>query len=384
MITTARDMFIAFLHGIQKEDEEGIPAEKFNFWINKAQEDWLTERSKDFDTVQKRIDDLYLLRTERIVNINGDRYLTVPAAMRVFDDGKSADTGYGSFIVDSERYFSLSGLEFYSATANTGTIDFVTGEAVNVTTGDIFYAMVWYSEMTYPLITKLTITASGDPSIIYHTYTSVLSVDRAAYTAALADAVRDNPQAASSDTMTEIHGADIWGTANALIIGVDAITFHNDEDYRFLIPNGYPNPKYFRLMNVLFMVTYVGNVTFEDGISNWLKALLMRADERADIMQNAFRFPTDEKPYYRLLGEFIEFITETDSTPLKMKLEYLRYPLEIKYVEPLSDDVAVDCEFQHVQQKEIVDMAVRMFIEATQSPRYQTQIAEEQIKNENE
>jgi hypothetical protein len=346
-------MYIAFLHGIQKEDQEGVPAEKFNFWINKIQEDWLTERSRQFDTDQKRIDDLFLLRTERVINTNGTRSVVANSSLRILSDGS------GTMLIDPERYFNISGLSFYAPDSTTGTIDLITGEVSNAIVGDAFYALVYYSELEFPIVNMLTVG-----QVLITTHTGSLLTTKGDYYAFL-------------EVATDLD--DPWG--DLVDATADPITFRSFTDYRFLVPNGYPNPKYFRLMNVQFRITYVDNHIFPDGISSWLKAQLMRADQRADIYQNAYRYPTDEKPYYRLLGEFIEFINETLSTPLKMKIEYLRYPKSIKYVEPTSDDVAIDCELPSIQQKEIVDMAVRMYIEATQSPRYQSQVVEEQIKD---
>ena len=372
MITTAREMMVAFLHGIQKEDAEGVPAEKFNYWINKAQEDWMTERSRQFDLDQKRIDDLFRLRTEREINTNGSRTPSGNISVRIMSDNT------GIILVEPERYFNISGLAFIPDEGNAGAkttaeVDIVTGEVNDVATGDIFYVVISYSELEYPIISKVTVTASGVPSTIFHTYTGSAILTGTLMLAAVAD----------FRTAEVTLYADVWGASNALLTAAagNLPDFMAPIDYRFLVPNGYPNPKYFRLLNVLFKMTYKDNEIFPDGISNWIRAQLMRADQRADIYQNPYRFPTDEKPYYRLVGEFIEFVTETDSTPYKMKIEYLRYPRAIKYVEPQSDDVAIDCELGPFQQKEIVDMAVRMYIEATQSPRYQSQIVEEQIKD---
>jgi len=371
MITTARDMFIAFLHGIQKEDAEGVPAEKFNYWINKSQEDWLTERSKQFDTDQKRIDDLFLLRTERIINTNGPRIAQGNASLRILSDGT------GTFVVEPERYFNISGLRFFKKDGDPGTIDSTTGEVTGATSGDVFYALIWFSELAQPIVTMITIggTATGTHVAAYQSTTQSYSLlDTSAYSTFLVNTSLTVELMLSQYAVT-------WEGASSTVSTVPAISF---TDYRFLVPNGYPNPKYFRLLNNLFQIYYVDNTIFADGESSWLRAQLMRADQRADIYQNAYRYPTDEKPYYRLLGEFIEFVNETSSYPLRMKLEYLRYPRAIKYVEPTSDDVAVDCELPSIQQKEIVDMAVRMYIEATQSPRYQSQIVEEQIKDKYE
>ena len=369
-------MYIAFLHGIQKEDQEGIPAEKFNFWINKAQEDWQTERSRLFDTEQKRIDDLYLLRTERVIPTNGSRTVISNASLRLLSNGS------GTFVVTPESYFSVSGLVFLGktlATANTGSIDPVTGIVADAIVGDVFYALVWYSELDQPIVTMIVVGLDNEGVVvpligthepIENTITSGTYhlPDTTAYQLFLTNVETDREGILTDYGIVWPEGA----TPMPIIINVD---------YKFLIPNGYPNPKYLRLLSLQFKVDYKDNAIFPDGYSEWLKAIIMRGDQRAEIYENAFRYPTDEKPYYRLLGEFVEFINETDSLPYKMKIEYLKYANDILYVAPNSSQVAIDSVFMPIQQKEIVDMAVRMYIEAIQSPRYQTQVVEEQIKD---
>lgn len=359
MIETAREMYIAFLHGIQKEDAEGVPPDKFKYWINKAQEEWMSERSKEFDSDQKRIDDLHPLRTERIIPTNGTRviaaFATVAIANLKLIEGSSTSQGDGFLIVTEESYFNISGLSFDGLPANTGAINGTTGEVTDAIDTDEFYVKVTYAELGvgFPVVLKVIVAASGGTILITHS-----SVAHAA-----------------SDHI-------LWNTASGESIVTDGDIVTSFTDYRFLIPNDYPNPRYFRLLNVMFTITYMNNTLHDNGdISTWQRADIMRADERADLMQNAYRTPTDEKMYYRFVGDHYELINETDSTPLNSKMEYIKFPNEIIYYEPNSGNVDVDCELAPVQQKEITDMAVRMYIEATTNPRYQTQVVEDQARD---
>lgn len=85
-------------------------------------------------------------------------------------------------------------------------------------------------------------------------------------------------------------------------------------------------PKYLRLLNVMFKITYVNNVCDLTGTSDWLKAQVMRSNERPIIMDNYYFAPADDNLYYELTNEKVKLITGTSSTPYSMKLEYLRMP----------------------------------------------------------
>lgn len=367
MIRTAQQMYIAFLHGIQKEDAEGVPPDKFKYWINKAQEEWMSERAKEFDQDQKRIDDLHTLRTERVIPINGSRAVTAAGTLKLDSSGD------GTFVVTEETYFKITSMSFQTADASTGTINEVTGVVSDAVIGDVFYCLVTYAEL---------VQNEGEFD------TGVATTDE--YNDEIAIEITIADTLAKTHTGSQItNDAGTYATYNALVgcdvadsTRADGYPFIAFTDYKFLIPNDYPNPRYFRLLNVLFRITYIDNSLHDnDDVSAWQRADIMRADERADIMQNAYRYPSDEKMYYRFAEEHLELINETDSTPLKCKLEYLRYPNEIVYYEPSSGNTDVDCELAPVQQKEITDMAVMMYIEATANPRYQTQVVEDQRKN---
>ena len=120
-------------------------------------------------------------------------------------------------------------------------------------------------------------------------------------------------------------------------------------------------PRYLRLLNIMFKITYVNNVCGYTGVSNYLEAKVMRTDQRTVILNSPYRKPTDERMYYEMLHGKIRLITETDSIPYCMRLEYLRYPKEIFFDEADPLGGSVDCEFGSQQSKEIVEIAVRTY-----------------------
>ncbi len=139
-------------------------------------------------------------------------------------------------------------------------------------------------------------------------------------------------------------------------------------------------PRYRRLLNIEFKIRYNDNECELIGISEWLKAHIMRSDQLSEIKENPYRKPKDSRLYYEIINNKIRLITGTSSTGVGMKLEYLRYPDVITFV-AINDPLNVDCELLPEQQQEIVDRAVVTYIERSKNPRYQT-ISIEQQKNQ--
>lgn len=177
------------------------------------------------------------------------------------------------------------------------------------------------------------------------------------------------------------------------------------KDYQFTIPKdptaninyqqldgntGTQNyPRYLRLLNVMFKLSYVDNECDLEGVSDWIGAEIMRSDQRIVILDNPLRRPKDNRLYYEMLEDKIRLITGTSSTGYAMRLEYFRYPVEIFINESNLSDTgnpatgSVNCEFQSQQRKEIVDIAVRTYLERVKDPRYQSFLNEELIKSQN-
>ena len=160
----------------------------------------------------------------------------------------------------------------------------------------------------------------------------------------------------------------------------------------------YIYPPYLHLLSVQFKIEYINNECGLKGISVWKDADILRSDNRAVLKQNPFRKPKDDRLYYEILNEHIVLTTGTESKGREMNLDYLRHPrkiffnvknggnvhLEQEGIPDYSgtiDNGSVNCELPNDLRQEIVETAVRTYIERVQDPRYQTIINELNIKN---
>lgn len=125
-------------------------------------------------------------------------------------------------------------------------------------------------------------------------------------------------------------------------------------------------PKYRRLLNIEFKIKYINHECGWKGESEWLSARIMRTDQKTETFKNPYRKPKDNRLYYEIIGNKIRLVTGTMSVGIGMKLEYLRYPRSISFVN------GINCEFLPEQQQEIVDRAVVSYIERSKNTRYQS------------
>lgn len=147
-------------------------------------------------------------------------------------------------------------------------------------------------------------------------------------------------------------------------------------------------PKYLRFLNVMFKLTYgTTNECGLTGVSEWLSANVMFTGRSTVYKNLSFRQPKDSRLYYEMLEGKIRLITSTNSTGYAMRLEYYRYPVEIYFnkTDPTDTGVpatgSVCCEFSPRNRKEIVDIAVRTYLERVKDPRYQSFLNEEIVKS---
>ena len=156
-------------------------------------------------------------------------------------------------------------------------------------------------------------------------------------------------------------------------------------------------PDFMRMLTIAFKIKYVNNVCKFTGVSEWLDANILKTDIKSVIVKNPFRKPTDERLYYSMINNHFVLNTGTESEGHSMRLDYFRYPRKIFFNKtnngnPLleqdgipdytgSTQGSVVCELPNDIRMEIVDIAVRTFIERVQDPRYQTYINELNIKN---
>jgi len=147
-------------------------------------------------------------------------------------------------------------------------------------------------------------------------------------------------------------------------------------------------PLYMRLLGTAFKIKYVNNACGLTGTSPWIyNSKVMKSDLRNVVKRNPFRRPSDAKIYQRQIGNNIVIDTGTSSTAAVMHIEYFKWPVEIFYnsTPGMSADTgnpatgSVVCELPPEQKQEIVDYAVRVYLERVQDPRYRSFLQEEAI-----
>ena len=151
-------------------------------------------------------------------------------------------------------------------------------------------------------------------------------------------------------------------------------------------------PRLFRFLSVLFKINYVNNECDLTGISDWLEANIMRSDRESVIMNSVYRKPKDSRLYYRQVNRQVQLITGTQSYGVAMNLKYIRWPRSIFFDEQNQDDVAtadytpgngsINCELPSEIRKEIVDIAVRTYLERVRDPRYQSYLNDVMIRSQ--
>jgi hypothetical protein len=133
-------------------------------------------------------------------------------------------------------------------------------------------------------------------------------------------------------------------------------------------PSGTNHGYLFMLRTGIFL-QYVNNKCFT-GVSTMLKAKPMTADKRGEIARDPFNKPTDERLYYELNGQQFNVYAGGSSYAIAASIDYLRYPSDIDVI------LNIDCELSLHARQEIVDIAVRKKLEQIESPRYQSNTAE--------
>lgn len=143
--------------------------------------------------------------------------------------------------------------------------------------------------------------------------------------------------------------------------------------------NGTTNPPgYLYLIAANFIINYVNNKCGYTGQSTYMKAATLKGDwNEYELQKNPYNRPTDEKLYYKIIGDNVILITGTASTGAFMQVDYYKYPTDIDVVNSpnVSSILAVHC------RQEICDIAIRKYLEVVQDPRYQTKSIEAKVEN---
>ncbi len=130
---------------------------------------------------------------------------------------------------------------------------------------------------------------------------------------------------------------------------------------------------YFRLKAVMFKLEIK-----QGKYSDWIPAYRMRSNSFSVSGVNPFRKPKKTRLYYMQQGNYILNIPETENVA-KAQVFYYARPKPIVYD---TAGMHQDGNLEKEQKKEIVDIAVRIFLERVKEERYQTQLTEEALKNQ--
>lgn len=132
--------------------------------------------------------------------------------------------------------------------------------------------------------------------------------------------------------------------------------------------------------------------------SEWTEAKILRSDDRGHLLKSPFRSPRQGKIYYEVTGKYIRAYLPSGETALGMNLEYYTYPRKVYFDETNQSDNAnfpdttdgknpyeagygsINSIFEEYQKREILDIAVRIFLERRSDARYKTVLNESAIK----
>jgi hypothetical protein len=187
------------------------------------------------------------------------------------------------------------------------------------------------------------------------------------------------------------------------IMGVSSTSAMPNSARYFMYPynnqimvNGIFYPAMAHLLGIAFKLKYKNNDCYEDGtISDWLNAHVLFSDQKPVLRKNPWRKPTDERLYYEIMAEHFVLTNDTDSEGYRMRLDYIRKPRRIFFntenggnpnleQEGVPDYTggstgtpgSVNCELSQDIRMEIVNIAIRTFVERIKDPRYQSYINE--------
>ena len=181
----------------------------------------------------------------------------------------------------------------------------------------------------------------------------------------------------------ELNQLRVVTDSSGMTFGYDAIPESNIDGVfqmpvgTWTITNGIPfvsistenYPLYLHGINVMFKTTAV----------SWIGARLLRSDVRNMVFDNPYRNPSTTMVYFENIGGQIRVYggNVSGQQGAAMRLEYYRYPKLIQYsATPAS---VIDPELGESMNQEIVDEAIRVFLERKTDPRYKTYINEMMI-----
>lgn len=138
-------------------------------------------------------------------------------------------------------------------------------------------------------------------------------------------------------------------------------------------------PEFYHIKSVLFKIIYGSG-----WISDWLPAREMHASRRGFIMLNPYERPLDTRLYYEIIEGYIRLSTGkasglSESAGYSMRLGFYK-KLDVMEIDVQSGSIVRDVVLTQKTRKEIVDKAIRIYLERKMNPRYKTYLQEMVIK----
>ena len=148
----------------------------------------------------------------------------------------------------------------------------------------------------------------------------------------------------------------------------------------FEMPEHYPI--YYRLMSA-YMDVEVAGVQYKGIYTKVLKSNL----KMATLFQDPYRLPMVDvhdlkrsRLYLQPMNKKFKIFVPGDAVPKSLVIEYIKDPDDIYF--DVGGVHSVDCELDDLRAAEVVELAVRKFMEEVESPRYQTALNENSIDNQ--
>ena len=108
----------------------------------------------------------------------------------------------------------------------------------------------------------------------------------------------------------------------------------------------------------------------------------LEADKLGYIRNNAYLKPNRYNSYYTIRANKIQLLVGDNITVSSAILEYIRKPVAV-YLDPNRETPTdVGSEFPDYVDRELIKLCRRIFLENIESPRYQTQVLEQQQRTE--
>jgi len=101
--------------------------------------------------------------------------------------------------------------------------------------------------------------------------------------------------------------------------------------------------------------------------SGWTLARILRRDSRYANESNPFWRPSEEEPYYYLVGNTMRVKAGPDTFATSARIEYLRYPVDVSV-----NGQIVDPELPSAVNRMICDRLITDYLESSESPRTAT------------